>query len=96
MGCCNALHPGVIATNLMQNVPLAGRIALTLATPVMLKTAAEGTATQCYLATNPAVATVTGGYFRDCNPAQPWPMGRDDAMAARLWATSEEIAARLR
>ena len=90
---CNALHPGVIATNLMKDVPLAGRVALALATPLVLKTAAEGAATSCYLATNPAVATVTGGYFRDCNPGEPRPMGKDDAMAARLWTASEKIAA---
>jgi len=89
----NCLHPGVIATNLMANVPAVGRLALALATPLVLKTAAEGAATQCYLATNPAVAAVTGVYFRDCNPAEPRPMARDDAMAARLWATSEDIAA---
>jgi NAD(P)-dependent dehydrogenase (short-subunit alcohol dehydrogenase family) len=91
----NSLHPGVIDTNLMRTVPAVGRVALALATPLLLKTAAEGAATQCYLATNPAVAAVTGAYFRDCNPAEPRPMARDAAMAARLWATSEEIAARL-
>lgn len=91
----NCLHPGVIATNLMRTVPLVGRVAMSLASPVLLKTAAEGAATQCYLATNPAVANVTGVYFRDCNPADPWPMAKDDAAAARLWATSEEIAARV-
>ena len=31
--------------------------------------------------------------FRDCNPAEPRPMAKDDAMAARLWTASEEIAA---
>jgi NAD(P)-dependent dehydrogenase (short-subunit alcohol dehydrogenase family) len=91
----NCLHPGVIATNLMRTVPLVGRVAMSLATPLVLKTAAEGAATQCYLATNPAVASVTGAYFRDCNPAEPRPMARDDALAARLWTTSEEIAAKL-
>ena len=91
----NCLHPGVIATNLMASVPLAGRVALSLAAPLVLKTAAQGAATQCYLATNAAVANVTGAYFRDCNPAEPRPMAKDDAMAARLWATSEDIAARL-
>ena len=91
----NCLHPGVIATPLMRNVPVIGRVALALATPLVLKTAAEGAATQCYLATNPAVANVTGVYFRDCNPAEPRPMAKDDAMAARLWTTSEEIAARV-
>jgi len=91
----NCLHPGVIATNLMRTVPLAGRVAMALATPLVLKTAAEGAATQCYLATSPAVAGVTRAYFRDCNPAEPRPIAKDDAMAARLWTTSEEIAAKL-
>jgi NAD(P)-dependent dehydrogenase (short-subunit alcohol dehydrogenase family) len=91
----NGLHPGVIATNLMRTVPLVGRVALSLAAPLMLKTAAQGAATQCYLATSPAVANVTGAYYRDCNPSEPWPIGKDDATAARLWATSEEIVAKL-
>jgi NAD(P)-dependent dehydrogenase (short-subunit alcohol dehydrogenase family) len=91
----NCLHPGVIATNLMRTIPAVGRLALSLAAPLLLKTPAQGAATQCYLATNPAVATVTGAYYRDCNPAQPWPRGKDDAAAARLWTTSEEIVARL-
>jgi len=91
----NCLHPGVIATNLMRTVPLVGRVAMSLATPLVLKTAAEGAATQCYLATSPAVASVTGAYYRDCNPAQPRPIAKDDALAARLWTTSEEIAAKL-
>jgi len=91
----NCLHPGVIATNLMRSVPVLGRLALTLATPLVLKTPAEGAATQCYLATNPAVAAVTGAYYRDCNPAEPWPVGRDDAAAARLWETSEAIGVKL-
>jgi WW domain-containing oxidoreductase len=91
----NCLHPGVIATNLMANVSAVARLALALATPLVLKTAAEGAATQCYLATNPEVAAVTGTYFRDCNPAEPRPTAKDDAMAARLWATSEDIAAKL-
>jgi len=70
----NCLHPGVIATNLMRSVPVLGRLALTMAAPLVLKTPAQGAATQCFLATHPSVATVTGAYYRDCNPAQPWPV----------------------
>jgi WW domain-containing oxidoreductase len=89
----NCLHPGVIATNLMRTVPVVGRIALSIAAPLILKTPAQGAATQSYLATNPAVATVTGTYFRDCNPAEPEPPAKDAAAAARLWEVSEKIAA---
>jgi NAD(P)-dependent dehydrogenase (short-subunit alcohol dehydrogenase family) len=90
----NCLHPGVIATNLMRDVPAVGRIAMALAAPILLKTPAQGAATQCYLATSPAVATVTGAYYRDCNPAEPDPLAKDEAAAARLWQISEEIAAK--
>jgi len=89
----NCLHPGVIATNLMRTLPAVGRAALALAAPLILKTPAQGAATQCYLATNPAVATITGTYFRDCNPAEPEPLAKDAAAAARLWEVSEKIAA---
>ena len=91
----NCLHPGVIATNLMRTVPALGRLALTLAAPLVLKTPAQGAATQCFLATHPSVAGATGGYYRDCNPAEPWPAGRDDAAAARLWETTEAIVAKV-
>jgi NAD(P)-dependent dehydrogenase (short-subunit alcohol dehydrogenase family) len=90
----NCLHPGVIATNLMRSVPVLGRIALRLATPLVLKSAQQGAATQCYLATHPSVAGVTGGYFRDCNLAASSPLGRDDAAAVRLWETSDAIVAK--
>jgi NAD(P)-dependent dehydrogenase (short-subunit alcohol dehydrogenase family) len=91
----NCLHPGVIATNLMSTLPALGRVAMALAAPLVLKTPAQGAATQCYLPTNPAVAGVTGGYYSDCNPAEPRPMAKDAAMAAHLWTTSEEIAAKI-
>jgi WW domain-containing oxidoreductase len=90
----NCLHPGVIATNLMRTIPAVGRAVLAMAAPLILKTPAQGAATQCYLATNPAVATVTGAYYRDCNPAEPEPLARDAAAAARLWEVSEQIAAK--
>jgi hypothetical protein len=35
---------------------------------------------------------VSSAYYRDCNPAEPWPVGKDDA---RLWTTSEEIVAKV-
>ena len=68
---------------------------LRAAGPLVLKTAAQGAATQCYLATNPAVAAVAGEYFADCNPAEPTPIAHDAALASRLWDESERIVARL-
>jgi NAD(P)-dependent dehydrogenase (short-subunit alcohol dehydrogenase family) len=91
----NTLHPGVIFTNLSRTVPAPARAVLRAAAPLVLKTHAQGAATQCYLATNAAVATVTGAYFADCNPAQTTPIARDAALATRLWDESERIVARL-
>lgn len=55
------------------------------------KTVAQGAATQCYVATHPSLAGVSGLYFADCNPAEQSDYQKDEAMAARLWAVSEEL-----
>jgi WW domain-containing oxidoreductase len=91
----NALHPGVIATNLSRSMSAVARAALRTAAPLFLKNVAQGAATECYLATNPVVAGVTGGYFADCNPARPRAIADDAALAARLWEASERIVAGL-
>ena len=52
---------------------------------------AQGAATSCYLASNPALAGVTGLYFVDCNPAEQSDYQKDQAMAAKLWQVSEEL-----
>lgn len=55
------------------------------------KSPAQGAATRCYVATYPALAGVSGHYFADCNPAEQSEHQQDEAMAARLWAVSEEL-----
>jgi len=92
----NALHPGVIATNILRTIPEVGRLAMRIAEPLILKTPAQGAATQCYLAASPAVAQVTGAYYDDCNPSETTPYGRDMTMAARLWGASEALVAQWR
>lgn len=54
------------------------------------KSPAQGAATQCSVETHPA--DVSGRYFADCNPAEQSEYQQDEAMAARLWAVSEELA----
>jgi WW domain-containing oxidoreductase len=89
----NALHPGVIATELGRHMPAFMRGVLAVAHPLFLKTVPQGAATQCYLATHPSLEGVTGEYFADCNVATPTALARDGALAERLWAESERIAA---
>jgi len=87
----NSLHPGVIHTNLARSMNPIARVALSIGAPLVLKSTAEGAATQTYLAVHPAVAGVSGKYFADCNESHTSSHGRDDAMADKLWETSERI-----
>lgn len=88
----NAVHPGVIQTNLGRHMnPFVAAI-LSAARPLFLKNVAQGAATQVYVATNPALATVSGKYFADCNVTAPRPDAEDEATARKLWELSERIA----
>jgi NAD(P)-dependent dehydrogenase (short-subunit alcohol dehydrogenase family) len=87
----NALHPGVIATDLSRHSPAVVRTALAVATPLALKSVAQGAATQCYVAAHPNVAE-SGEYFADCNLRRSSRHGRDLGLSRKLWETSERIA----
>jgi NAD(P)-dependent dehydrogenase (short-subunit alcohol dehydrogenase family) len=103
----NSLHPGVVQTNIMRNMsfgaPAGGAArppngARSPGSPpppggggFAFEPPAQGAATSCYLASNPALAGVTGQYFADCNPAEQSDYQKDVAMAARLWQVSEDL-----
>lgn len=91
----NALHPGVINTNLGRHFDAWKRVAASLIGWTFMKSIEEGAATSCYLATAPTLATVSGYYFEDCNPVVPMAGKHMDdlALAQRLWDVSSEICA---
>lgn len=91
----NALHPGVIKTNLGRNMGSIAEVALALASPIALKTIPEGAATQCFVAVSPKAQGVSGEYFSHCQILKPRADARDDGLADRLWAKTEEIVASL-
>lgn len=91
----NAVHPGVIATNLSRHMSTAVKLLMPVANAVALKSIPEGAATQCYVATHPSLRGVSGEYFADSNVARSSRHSRDEALAARLWTVSEEIVAKL-
>jgi retinol dehydrogenase 12 len=86
----NCLHPGFVRTSIGRDVTgIAGaglRMILRLRPG-----AAAGARTPVFLASSPAVAGVTGGYFVKCRPATPSPLARDAGAAARLWALSARL-----
>jgi NAD(P)-dependent dehydrogenase (short-subunit alcohol dehydrogenase family) len=91
----NALHPGVIATNLARHMNPVLQALMPVGAAIALKNVHEGSATQCYVATHPSLASVSGEYFADCNVAKSSRHSRDAALAERLWTVTEEIVAKL-
>jgi len=87
----NAVHPGIINTNLGRQMKNWQKIASNLFGWIFMKSIGAGAATQTYAATYPALADVSGYYFADCNPVVPDPKMEDAALAARLWEVSEEL-----
>lgn len=89
----NAVHPGIINTNLGRHFPWWQRTAASLFGWAFMKEIDQGAATQTYVATAPALAGYSGYYFADCNPLLPDPRMLNEQQAAELWAVSEELAA---
>jgi len=89
----NAVHPGLVKTNIVRTAPILIRKAFDLLGPVIAKTPAQGAATQVYVATNPALEKVSGAYFEDCNPVRVTGMNHmtDVDMAVRLWGEAEKM-----
>ncbi len=89
----NALHPGVIDTEIDRNLNTAMRFGFSLMSAVSGKTIEEGAATTCYVATAPALGNVSGRYFEDCNAITIEGRGhmQDEAMAEKLMTVSESL-----
>ena len=86
----NALHPGVISTELSRNLSAVSRFAWNLYVSVSGKTAEQGAATTCYVATNPDLGSTSGEFFEDCQAVTIEGEGHihDKAMADRLLQAS--------
>jgi WW domain-containing oxidoreductase len=91
----NAIHPGVIRTNLGRHMNAAARIGLAIAGPLFFKSVGQGAATSCFVAVHPAAAEITGEYLADCNIARSSARGRDTELAEKLWSISEEVVERV-
>ncbi len=90
----NALHPGVIQTNLGRHLADYDGLLDDIGRE-NLKTVPQGAATTVYLAVHPDLAESTGLYYADCQVKEPKAVANDEALADRLWAESERIVASL-
>ncbi len=89
----NALHPGVISTELARNLNPFTRFIWNAYVNVAGKTVEQGAATTCYVATHPALGNVSGRYFEDCNAVTIDGTGhmQNSAMAERLMQVSIDL-----
>jgi NAD(P)-dependent dehydrogenase (short-subunit alcohol dehydrogenase family) len=83
----NAVHPGVVATELARDLP---RFLVKLMHLFML-TPAEGAACSLHVAMDPALATTSGEYFEKSKPRPALAEANDEALQERLWRVSEEL-----
>lgn len=87
----NALHPGVIKTNLARHIEDPEPMYAKMRT----KTIGQGAATQCAVATRPEYAKQSGLYFMDSRPGKCSKLANDSALASQLWTKTQEILATL-
>ncbi|KAL9913027.1 retinol dehydrogenase 13-like [Glossina fuscipes fuscipes] len=90
----NALHPGVVDTELFRHMSFfnsffASLIFRPLVWP-FLKTPKFGAQTTLYAALDEDLHNVSGQYFSDCSLKDVAPAAKDDALAKWLWAVSEK------
>lgn len=83
----NAVHPGVIASELARDFPAPFR----LMAKWFFKSTDKGALTSLHVATAPEAANISGEYFADSKVAKVAGAGLDDAAAERLWTESERL-----
>lgn len=87
----NAVHPGAVNTELSRHMGGLAQFFIGLIGGLVLKSPAQGAATSCHVAASPTLSKVNGLYFADSNPeVVKRPEMEDAALAAKLWAVSEE------
>lgn len=89
----NCLHPGVVATSLVEkdpDYPSVLMILYKLSKP-FFKSPEKGAETSIYLATSPQLEGVTGKYFVNKREVNSSKKSYDEEMSKRLWEISQEL-----
>jgi NAD(P)-dependent dehydrogenase (short-subunit alcohol dehydrogenase family) len=84
----NAVHPGVVNTNIWRGSGWISRIARLFSW--LYKRPEEGARSVVYLAVSPEVEE-TGQYFKETEVVNPSPEAYDEKAAARLWRVSRKM-----
>ena len=86
----NALHPGVVSTNLASEASWWMKLLYMIGRPFM-RSSKKGARTSIYLATSDEVSQITGKYFKNQRQTKPASIAYDDELTAGLWKISEEL-----
>ncbi|XP_066339777.1 short-chain dehydrogenase TIC 32, chloroplastic-like isoform X2 [Miscanthus floridulus] len=86
----NAVHPGVITTNLFRNRTIVSALLNSIGR-IICRTVEQGAATTCYVAMHPQVKGISGKYFTNCDIANPSSQASDAELAKKLWKFSFKI-----
>jgi retinol dehydrogenase-12/retinol dehydrogenase-13 len=83
----NALHPGVIGTDVFREYPqwFSKLLSLFISTPE------KGAQPSVYLATSDEVKGLTGKYFNKTKVKETDPVANDEELADNIWEKTEEI-----
>lgn len=84
----NSLHPGLVKTPLLDDVPWLMRTVFHLFSGSPQK----GARTPVYLATSDEVANVTGKLFADCRQIEAGGQAKDPEFQGKLWDLSMKLA----
>ncbi len=88
----NALHPGLVRTNIARNNGVLGRV-VNFFIGARGVDAARGAETLTYLAASPEVEGITGQYFVVCRTIASSSLSYDAGLASGLWEMSERLTA---
>jgi retinol dehydrogenase-12/retinol dehydrogenase-13 len=83
----NALHPGVIGTDVFREYPQWFSKLLNL----FITSPEKGSQPSVYLATSDEVNGVTGKYFYKTQIKETAPVANDEELAEHIWQTTEEL-----
>ena len=86
----NALHPGLVRTNIARNNGVLGRV-VNFFIGARGMDAIQGAKTLVYLASSSEVEDVTGKYYVDCRPVPSSKLSYDPELAEGLWELSERL-----
>lgn len=91
----NAVHPGLVKSRFGRDGDTSGfwQVMMKIVSPFGI-TVEKGAETSVTVATDPALANVSGEYFAKSKPASSTRAARDDQAAKRLWDISESLIAK--